>query len=281
MDELNAFLLDVARAAGVEIMKVYATSFDVHFKGPSDPVTEADKRANGLICERIEKAFPGSVIVAEESPESEWAHFRGHERVFFVDPLDGTREFVAKNGQFVVMIGLLEGSEPTHGVVHSPVQERAWVGSTGRGTADPSRPGAFEVDAASSRELRIAGPADLGRACIVSSRSHRTSLLERALAALGGREVLPIGSAGLKGAALVSGKADVYLAPEMAGARWDSCAPEAIVRAAGGVYTDAHGQRLDYRAARLENDRGIVAASPALHADVIARLKPLFDPAAR
>jgi 3'(2'), 5'-bisphosphate nucleotidase len=270
MNDLLELLLPIARDAGAEVMDVYSKPFDVHFKRPEDPVTEADRRANSLICERLASICPGTVVVAEESPEADWADYREHERVFFVDPLDGTREFVARNDMFVVMIGLLEGDEPTHGVLYAPVTGVAWIGARGQG--------AFEVaPSGERRQLSLTEAASLGAARVVSSRSHRTSLLERALSALDAAEVIPIGSAGLKGAAVARGAADVYLAPESAGCRWDACAPEAIVRAAGGVYTDSRGRRLDYRASSLENDRGIVAAAPRTHAAVLERLAPLFD----
>ena len=103
-------MLRIASEAARVIMEVYGRPFDVDYKGPQDPVTEADRRANALICERLEQEFPGVPIVAEESDESAFANFRDADRVFFVDPVDGTREFVDRNGEFAVMIGLLEGN---------------------------------------------------------------------------------------------------------------------------------------------------------------------------
>jgi 3'(2'), 5'-bisphosphate nucleotidase len=93
-------LMTIAAEAAKLIMEVYARPFDVDYKGPQDPVTEADRRANDLICERLEQAFPGVPIVAEESDPATFAGFRSHDRVFFVDPVDGTREFVDRNGEF-------------------------------------------------------------------------------------------------------------------------------------------------------------------------------------
>lgn len=268
MNDTLRILLDIAARAAREVMDVYRRPFDVDFKGPEDPVTEADRRANALICAELARHFPGTVVVAEESPESDWADYREHERVFFVDPVDGTREFVAKNDEFVVMIGLLEGNEPTHGVLHAPALGRIWAGARGVG--------AFEIVDDDWRPIRVNGAAPIEETTVVSSRSHRSSLLEEAIAHLGAREVLPIGSAGLKGAAIARGAADIYLAPEQAGCRWDSCAPEAIIRAAGGVYTDARGRRLDYRAPSVQNDRGIIAAAPGLHDAVVNHMSSLL-----
>ncbi len=265
MDPLLEQLLSLARAAAVEIIDVYRHPFEVDYKRPRDPVTEADRRANELICSRLQTLFPHIPVVAEESPQRDWNHYRQAECVFFVDPLDGTREFVARSDQFVVMIGLLQGDRPSHGVLYSPTTGTAWVGAVGRGATQilPDK---------SSFPLVIAPPSSPDKARVAASRSHPDSLLERSLRALAPAEILQVHSAGLKGAAVASGRADVYLAPESAGCRWDSCAPDAIITAAGGRYTDAHGQALDYRAATLENDAGIVAAAPGLHEWIVDKL---------
>jgi len=269
MNDLTRALLEIAKEAAQEIREVYQRPFDVNYKGPKDPITEADRRANDLICERLSRLYPGVPIVAEESPEQDWQHYRQSERVFFVDPLDGTREFVAKTDAFVVMIGLLEGDRPTHGVLHAPVARHSWIGEPGGGAWEVSNAGAV-------RPLVMTSESDPTHPVVASSRSHPDSLLERAILRLEPQEVKPIYSAGLKAAAVSAGEADVYLAPESAGFRWDSCAPEALVVAAGGRYTDALGRPLDYRAPRLENDTGIVAAPPRLHARVIESIADLM-----
>lgn len=262
-------MMSIARDAAREIMEVYQRPFAVDFKGPNDPVTEADRRANELICGRLRQTFPGIPIVAEESPPEQWARYRQSERVFFVDPVDGTREFVAKNDDFVVMIGLLEGDGPTHGVMHAPARQTVWAGVLGKG--------AFRQDAdGTRRKLEPLVERPLSEARVLASKSQRTPLNTAALEALQPQQVLSIGSAGLKGAAVADGRADIYLAPEFAGSRWDSCAPEAIIRALGGLFTDARGKSINYRAAGVENNRGAVAAPPRLHAEVIQRISDLL-----
>ena len=126
-------LTRIARDAGEGIMKLYQSDVRVDYKSPGDPVTDADRAANALICSRLAAEFPGAAIVAEESASEAYADYRDHERVFFVDPLDGTREYVAQNGQFVVMIGLLEGDVATLGVVHAPATGTSWYGERGLG----------------------------------------------------------------------------------------------------------------------------------------------------
>jgi 3'(2'), 5'-bisphosphate nucleotidase len=262
---LAATLDSVAREAAALILKVYATEFSVDFKAPRDPVTEADRQANALICERLATFFPGVPIVAEESEAESFAGYRKAERIFFVDPLDGTREFVARNGEFVVMIGLVDGDRATAGVIHAPELGVSWVGEVGKG--------AHKVDAEGARSpISVSDVPVLSEARVVGSRSHRNPALERTLATLGAHELIALGSAGLKAAAIARGVADAYVAPHYAGKRWDACASDALVSAAGGKLTNANGELFDYRAAELDNDRGIVASNGLLHDAIIERL---------
>jgi len=255
----------VAREAAVLIRQVYRTKFSVDFKAPRDPVTEADRQANELICERLAARFPNVPIVAEESEPASFAGYRDAERIFFVDPLDGTREFVARNGEFVVMIGYVEGERATAGVIHAPESGISWVGEVGSG--------AYQTDDSGARlPISVSATKALGKARVVGSRSHRNPALEQALAALGARELVALGSAGLKAAEVAHGAADAYVAPHHAGMRWDACASDALITAAGGKLTNAWGARFDYRSEALGNDRGIVASNGEFHESIIEKL---------
>jgi 3'(2'), 5'-bisphosphate nucleotidase len=263
-EELS-ILVGIAAEASALVLRIYQTPFQVEYKGPQDPVTEADRAANELICVRLETAFPGTPVVAEESRPERFANFRTSERVFFVDPIDGTREFVQRNGEFVVMIGVLEGNEAVASVIHAPATGIAWVGLVGYG--------AFRLGADGTRTaIHVSETRHLSQARIVSSRSHRTSQLERVLASLGAREVIQQGSAGLKGALVATAEADAYVAPHYAGQRWDVCPTDALVRAAGGRASDARGRRIDYRADSLANDAGIVVSNGHFHDELIEQL---------
>ncbi len=255
----------VAREAAALIRTVYATNFEVDFKAPRDPVTEADRQANALICERLAALFPGVPIVAEESEPEAFAGYRSAERIFFVDPLDGTREFVARNGEFVVMIGLVEGERAIAGVIHAPELGVSWLGEVGKGAARVDVRGVTSA-------ITVTSVPTLSDARIVGSRSHRNPALERALAGLGARELVALGSAGLKAAEVARGAADAYVAPHYAGKRWDACASDALIHAAGGKLTNSNGELFDYRAAALDNDRGIVASNGRLHDAILERL---------
>jgi len=255
----------VAREASVLILEVYATKFSVDFKAPRDPVTEADRRANELICARLNAQFPDIPIVAEESDPETFADYRKADRIFFVDPLDGTREFVARNGEFVVMIGLVDCERATASVIHAPESGISWLGELGNGAYQVDRDG-------SSKPISVSAIGSLSDAKIVGSRSHRNPALERALATLGARELVALGSAGLKASVVGHGAADAYVAPHYAGKRWDACAADALVTAAGGKLTDSRGELFDYRSERLDNDRGVVASNGLLHDAIIEKL---------
>lgn len=188
---LDALIAIAADAAKV-VLEVYEKPFAVDYKGPSDPVTEADRRANTLICERLEREFPGVPVVAEESPPESFAGYQSAPEIFFVDPVDGTNEFIERNPQFVIMIGLVEGDRATTAVLHAPALDSAWAGSVGSG--------AFRIEADGTHTpIHVSGPVELSAARLVSSRSHRSERLDRALAALGVGEIVRVGSAGLKG----------------------------------------------------------------------------------
>jgi 3'(2'), 5'-bisphosphate nucleotidase len=263
--------LDAAREAARVIMRVYAAPFDVEYKGKDDPVTRADREANALVCERLERAFPGVPIVAEESDPSAYAGFAAAPAAWFVDPLDGTREFVARNGEFAVMIGLAEGGRATLGVIVAPAWERSFVGIVGEG--------AWEVAANGSRApIRVAPRSSIAGASLVVSRWRTQSLVPALLAATGAREAVQHGSSGLKSVLVATGVHDVYLQPGRAGLRWDACAAEGLVLAAGGELTDADGARIEYASGELENRRGMLATNGAIHAEVVAALKALRPP---
>ncbi len=267
-DSLLDTLLAVTREAGALVLGYYLAEYEVELKGPSDPVTDADHAANALICERLERLFPGVPVVAEESrPET----FDGHgsaDRVFFVDPLDGTKEFIAKNGEFVVMIGVVDQARATHGVIYSPVSGDAWLGHVGTGAVRIT-PNGIRTPLTPSKRVELRG------ATVVASRSRRGPTAQAMLDQVGISHVRTLGSAGLKGVCVADGSADVYVSPNSAGMRWDACAIDALVRAAGGEFTDSFGDPIDYRANGLRNSRGVLATNGALHTSVLSLLEDL------
>ncbi|MGK3966895.1 3'(2'),5'-bisphosphate nucleotidase CysQ [Sorangium sp. So ce118] len=263
-------IVRIARAAAAIVMDVYATPFTVEMKGPGDPVTRADREANALICSALEAAFPGEAILAEESvPAADElaARFR-QERVFFVDPLDGTREFADRNGEFAVMIGLSVRGRAALGVVVMPTTGEALAG---RADADSDAGFAFlEAKDGSRRPLRVSSVGAPADAALIVSRSHRPKELEPLVARLGITRVVPCGSVGVKIARIATAEVDLYIHGGGGAKLWDSCAPEAVLRGAGGRFTDLSGSPIDYTGPGLKLARGIIASNGALQDAVVA-----------
>jgi 3'(2'), 5'-bisphosphate nucleotidase len=256
----------MARDAAALIARIYEHPFDVDYKAKNDPVTTADREANTLICAALAARFPCMPIVAEESDPASYAGYHLAEAAWFVDPLDGTRDFVKKNGEFAVMIGLAEGGRATLGVIVLPVGGHAYVGGDG---VD-----GVVIEASGTRKpLRVSEVSALSQAELVVSRSRRQGSLDEAAARLGVRKMTSCGSAGLKGVRVAAGEADAYAQPSPAGKLWDACAPEAIVVAAGGRVSDAHGTPFDYRGTELELARGFLATNPALYPRMLELLR--------
>ncbi len=255
--ELNLVTEAVRRAMAL-LLRHYATEFAVDWKSEGDPVTAADRAVNALLVESLRAGFPGDGICAEESDGVEAARAAGAGgRCWFVDPLDGTREFVQRNGEFCTMVGLAVGGEATLGVVGVPTTGEVWVGVVGEG--------AWSLDPAGGRRpLRVVPPGEGAPLRAVVSRSHPHPDTRAALARLGDTRLVPCGSVGLKVGRVAEGAADLYLHLGGGPKLWDGCGPEAIARAAGAAVLDTQGHPLRYDTADLGLDRGLVVAHPTL-----------------
>ena len=227
---------DIAKEAGRAILEVYQTDFDVDSKDDKSPITEADRRANAIIAERLAALPVRLPMLSEESKQAPWAERSAWRHLWLVDPLDGTKEFIGRNGQFTVNIALIEGHGPSLGVVHVPVTGVTYSGIVGQG-AWKEGPGGI----AAPIRVRPLGEEPVR---VVASRSHRGPDLDGYLERLGPHETVSMGSS-LKFCVVAEGEADVYprLGPT---SEWDTGAAQAVLEAAGGFVRDTDGQRLRY-----------------------------------
>jgi 3'(2'), 5'-bisphosphate nucleotidase len=232
---LGEALLPVALRAAAAIIKVYAGAFSVERKLDDSPLTQADLQSQHIILDGLATLTPGVPVLAEESAQAPWAKRRTWRELWVVDPLDGTREFVNRNGEFAINIALVVEHEPVFGLVAVPAQGVVYVGAIGCG--------AYRRHADGTRStIRVAPPAAPLR--IVGSRSHKSPRLAGYLAQFTAYEFLGVGSA-VKFCLLAEGKADLYprFGPT---SEWDTAAGQALLEAAGGHVTRMDGHRLRY-----------------------------------
>jgi 3'(2'), 5'-bisphosphate nucleotidase len=253
----------IARRAGVILMDIYGTDFDVAYKAEADPVTEADTKANAYIVAELEKAFPDDGVVAEETEDETDALKAG--RCWYVDPLDGTKEFVARNGEFSVMLGLAIDGVATAGVVYEPENDKLYSGVVGFG--------AFLEERGERTELKVSAVADPSQLKLVVSRSHRNRAVAEVVARLGITREMTSGSVGLKAGLIAEQKADFYVHISDRSSRWDACAPEAILKAAGGRFTDLAGDPYRYGGTDMRNRTGILACNAAAYEAVLPAVR--------
>jgi len=238
MDDLQAMIepvADLAKIAGDAILEVYATDFDVQAKEDDSPLTQADMASNRSIVAGLEALTPEIPIISEEFGLPEFTERSAWSRYWLIDPLDGTREFVNRNGEFTVNIALIDNNRPVFGVVHVPVSNVTYIGCEGTGA---------EVrDEQGNRRINVAGRS-ANPVRVVGSRSHRGASLDAFLQKLGKFEMLPMGSS-LKFCRVAEGAADIY--PRLGlTSEWDTAAAQAVVEQAGGSVVELDGKPLSY-----------------------------------
>ena len=229
-------LVEISRIAGNAILDVYAQDFSVTKKDDKSPLTQADLAAHRIICDALIKLDPGTPVLSEESAEIPFAERRCWQEYWLVDPLDGTKEFINRNGEFTVNIALITAHVPVMGVVHVPVSGKTYFG--GRGLGAFTKDGDKNATRISTRQP-CAEPM-----VVVGSRSHANPDLEQRLNAIGPHELVSMGSS-LKFCLVAEGRADFY--PRLGlTSEWDTAAAQAVVEAAGGRVTQLNGQDLPY-----------------------------------
>ncbi|MEZ5911079.1 MAG: 3'(2'),5'-bisphosphate nucleotidase CysQ [Paracoccaceae bacterium] len=227
-ERLEIVMRHLALMAGARILDIYGRDdFEVRAKSDDSPVTEADEAADALIAEGLAEAFPGLALVTEEQAES---HSLSAESFLIVDPLDGTKEFVRRRGDFTVNIAYVEAGIPLRGVVYAPARERLFYTRADghsveeRGPFDPLKPGALT-------RLSVSTP-DNSALMVVASQSHRDQATDDYIAQYAVRDMKSAGSS-LKFCLVATGEADLY--PRLGRTmEWDTAAGDAVLRGAGG-----------------------------------------------
>lgn len=240
MSELNVLLpqvIAIAEAAGQAILAIYNRDVTVWSKDDASPLTEADLAAHELIVAGLERLAVQFPVLSEESAKIAWDERRKWNRYWLVDPLDGTKEFLKRNGEFTVNIALIDAGVPVLGVVHAPVLGCTWTGINGLGANKILANG-------ESTSIAVAHHQDGKPWRVVGSRSHSSPEFDAFVAKLPGHELVSMGSS-IKLCLVADGSADLYprIGPT---SEWDTAAAHAVVLAAGGEVVELDGKTLQY-----------------------------------
>ena len=254
-------LLPVVAQAGQAIMSIYDGDFAVQKKDDNSPLTLADLESQHIILQALTLLTPQIPVLSEESAQAPWVQRKSWRQLWVVDPLDGTREFVKRNGEFTVNLALVVDHEPVLGIIGVPAQRLAYWGGVGLGAF-------FQHVGAAPEPVRISQPGQPVR--VAGSRSHTSAQTAHYLRRLGDFELLSVGSA-LKFCLIAQGKADLYprFGPT---SEWDTAAGQAILEAAGGQVTRMDGHRLRYNCRESLLNGDFVAFN---HASVLPALMPV------
>jgi len=250
---LQQDILDISRQAGEAILQVYGGEMEISQKEDTSPLTQADLASHHLINAALRALTPSVPVLSEESAALDFSTRSRWSEYWLVDPLDGTKEFIKRNGEFTVNIALVRNHEPVLGVVHVPVSGISYCGLHNEGAQRVEASGTAE---SISVRVPCADPV-----MVVGSRSHPNPVLQEYLASLGSYELVSMGSS-LKFCLVAEGKADFYprLGPT---SEWDTAAAHAVVNAAGGKVVTLDGQTMRYNTkASLLNPEFLVIADP-------------------
>jgi len=265
--------ISLARLAGDTILKHYAVGFVAEEKIGADnlgePVTIADREASRIIVDGLRSSFPDDAVLSEEEPDDIQRRLR-KDRVWIIDPMDGTAGFIKGDGDFGVQIGLAQAGIPVLGIVFLPYYNLLSYGVKGRGAFS-------ETQSGDRIRLSTSTILEFGKMDLAVSRNHLSPRMNRIIEHFGFRNVTRRGSVGLKTGLIADRSCDIYIHPSPRTKLWDTCAPQAILEAAGGRLTDMFGYDIRYDAADLQNHNGILATNGTSHGYVLDHLFPLLE----
>ena len=237
-------IVAIAKKAGEKILDIYENedfSKTIDFKSDDSPLTIADKAAHIIIAGALEELTPEIPVMSEEGREILFEERKDWKKFWCVDPLDGTKEFIKKNGQFTVNIALIENGYPTLGVIYTPVTDTTYYGDSN---------GAFMIVGSEKTPIKVNNKAD--NRIAVKSASHSTSSDDELLAKYKANDAISVGSS-LKFCMVACGKADIYYrhGPTM---EWDTAAGQAVLEASGGTVSTLEDKRFFYNKEVLRNN---------------------------
>ncbi|MER3430125.1 MAG: 3'(2'),5'-bisphosphate nucleotidase CysQ [Blastocatellia bacterium] len=265
--------MELARNAGRLVMEFRRRGVVAESKLGVDsfvePVTEADRAASEIIMSGLQRAFPKDSILSEEATDPGESRLANN-RVWIIDPIDGTAGFIRDDGDFAVQIGLAVAGRPAVGVVYLP--------SFGKLYFAASQIGCWSIDATGKKRRHyVSDKSDFSKVSVAVSRNHRSPRISTIIEKLGLGSEVQRGSVGLKIGLIAEQETDLYIHLSPRTKSWDTCAPEIILTEAGGKLTDLWGGQYRYDLSDVQNHGGIVASNQVIHARVVELLAPILE----
>lgn len=263
MDEVEALAL----RAGEATLEIYEKNYEVTYKKEdrNSPLTDADKKSNQIIVEGLEELTPEIPVISEESNQNmDYEKRSGFDRFWLVDPLDGTKEFIKKNGEFTINIGLVVEGYPSAGIIVAPVLSEIY-------RTDGDR--AYFKKNSHCEEIHVSDQKSLNKATIVCSRSHSGEKIQKLFNTVDFGDSQPKGSS-LKFCQVARGKADVYCRFNPTW-EWDTAAGDAIARAAGATVSEPDGSVIKYNKKSFKNEDGLLITNGHLHQEMLDKIQSL------
>lgn len=250
---------DLALRAGAILLGHYSRTAEVEWKEGGSPVTQADKDVNAFLIRELRNRFPHDSILSEEQARDAAAVMAP--RIWILDPMDGTREFIDHNGEFSVMIGLAVDGHPAVGAVYQPTEDKLYSAAVGGG--------ASLTQHGKQTRLTVSPVSDPARMTVAFSRSHQSPIVEAVCTYIGVTRFVRSGSIGLKVGLICERRAHLYLHTGSHISQWDTCAADIILREAGGRMTDKYGVQLRYGGEESRLLDGVAASTGTIHSLIV------------
>ena len=245
--------------AGERIREIYDTDFEVNKKDDDSPITKADLESNKILRSVLEKT--GIPILSEEDVDDKSR--LTSEKVWIVDPLDGTQDFVNRTGEFTILVGLVENHVPVMGLVYLPIKKILYFAEKGMG--------AFCYDLNKWEKISVRNVDDVSKCLALVSRHHLSGKEKKILDHLGITNTLTIGST-LKVMEISSGRGDIYLTTTNKMSQWDTCASWCVISEAGGKMTDILGNDLVYNTESVKHENGLLVTNGVVHEMIVSKI---------
>jgi 3'(2'), 5'-bisphosphate nucleotidase len=253
--------IEIAKEAGAILLQYYDKELVISSKDDDTPVSDADIASNNLIIKRLKEHFLYPIL-SEESVDDK--NRLGQEFVWIVDPLDGTKNFIEKNGEFTVVIGLVRNNQPIMGVVYRPTTKELYYAEKGKG--------AFREVNGDAKRIRVSGTKSIPEAKFaVSKFNYQDSDFMDKIGVINRTEV---GSAALKICKVAQGEYDAFFVLKSRTSEWDDCAPGLILAEAGGTLSNVFGDSLLYNQENVSRPKGTVANNGIFHKELIKKIHP-------